>query len=646
MFSIAPKKDKIEFVLSDKVLRLDFEFNNINKNFSDVISVEKTDRYYKVKRKIKNVSCGMANLYELKTEIVFDFSKDSASDYYYSCENMRLFSTYTLPVDFDRTLKNIENNAEFNINIDTKYADYYAINERILSAPYLQFPAVLVSNYQTEAGIVFGSLSQKVFYHNYEITHKNNKISVCLFSSFKGIEYREVLPGEELIDYFYVGYTETAGDINEIFDAYTQELRKEILDCEGSKTTNRHTLIWDSWNDGIYRDVNESMLLDEAKAYKKYFKNAEWFQLDDGYSAYCEKNVDLDSHGIGVVYEGEGGIDHNKFPGGLKDYTDKIKDLGLKPAVWIGGLCPHKTEIYLKHPEWFIDFSYRIDSSSPLDVSFDESREYMQTAIKTFISDYGFEGVKHDFWSYAFEEKNNILSHNVKSGYEYRTWWLSFLRGVLGENGYIGVACDLSQGNPFLGKYINNYRFGLDICSGMWDRVLTTMSWAVSVLSTHSGDLCIPNSDSIGLLPGLNDTDFMFVVNFQIITRSLVEISGRFSLVDENNPRLKVLQRATQFLNNGENVYFAKYDYRKKSTSVPEIIYIKSAFDCDSEDYITVALFNAGEKDKEIFFNCEDIGLSDNEHDTELVWQNEKQVLKEFKLKLFPHQSLLLKIKK
>ena len=166
------------------------------------------------------------------------------------------------------------------------------------------------------------------------------------------------------------------------------------------------------------------------------------------------------------------------------------------------------------------------------------------------------------------------------------------------------------------------------------------------MLSPHTGDLFIPNSDSIGLLPGINDEDFMFVVNFQIITRALVEISGRFSLIDENNPRLEVIKRAVQYLNNGEDVYFAKYDYRKKGINLPEIIYINSAFDCADDGYKTVAVFNSGEETKTIRFDNAVIGLSDDEHEVEFVWEKKFVRMKDFLFKLEPHHSVLLKIKK
>ena len=129
------------------------------------------------------------------------------------------------------------------------------------------------------------------------------------------------------------------------------------------------------------------MLFKEAKAVKENFPNAEWFQLDDGYSTYCEENVDLDAHGLGVPYEGDAGVDKEKFPHGLKYYTDEIKKLGLRPAVWIGVFCPVKSEIYKERPEWFIDLRYRVDFSQPLDPSISEVREYMTRALDTFVAE-------------------------------------------------------------------------------------------------------------------------------------------------------------------------------------------------------------------------------------------------------------------
>lgn len=616
------------------------------KVFEISTNIEKIDKGYKVKRQIKNVSNRTLKLKGLKATLSgITFNENPIDDYFYCNENARLFFNLTIPLDYNRYDDNAKENAQFNLSVDRSWCDPGVQAGRICSSPYQPFPAILLSNYQSNDGIVIGSLSQDVFYHSYEVGHKDGYAFIEIYSDFKSVKYREVKPGETLVDEIYIGETKKADDINKIFEDYTSVLRQILSDNAGARKVNRHTLIWDSWNDGVYRDVSEEMLICEAKAVKKYFPNVEWFQLDDGYSAYCEENVDLDAHGIGVVYEGEEGVDYKKFPNGLKGYTDKIKELGLKPALWIGAFCPVKTKIYQERPDWFIDYSYRIDWTQPLDVSKKEVQEYMAFAVETLINKYGFLGLKHDFWSYAFEDRHDLLVNKDKSGYEYRTWWQKTLREIVGD-GYIETGCDISFGNPFLGKYFNNYRFGDDIGAGKWQGVKASVFFSVAVLSTHTGDLFIPNSDSIGLLPGLNDTDFMFAVNWQIITRSLVEISGRYSLVNDNNSRLKVLQRATKYLNNGENVYFAKYDYRQKGLKIPEIMYINTAFDADDDGYVTVALFNADENSKTIKFKFNDIGLSEKTREVEFVWQNRTEKVSKLSFDLSMHESMLLKIKK
>lgn len=611
------------------------------------VCVERVQGGVRVQRKVKNVSTQTLRLGGLKLVLSgVALGGKAEDDYFYCNENPRVFCNLTVPLDYNRQDDNAAENKKFGLSVNRMWCDPGVVTGRICSSPYQPFPAILVSNYSSKTGLVCGSLSQDVFYHSYEVGHENGGAFVEVYSTFKDIAYREVQAGEELVDIVYIGETQNADDINLIFENYTSVLREYLKDNHGASDTNRHSLVWDSWNDGIFRDVSEEMLLAEAKAVKRLFPAVEWFQLDDGYSSYCHENVDLDAHGLGVAYEGDEGVDSVKFPNGLKGYTDKVKALGLKPAIWIGGWCPVQAKLYREKPEWFLPYQYRIDFAQPLDVSQEQVREYMSYAMDTLVVKYGFEGVKHDFWTYAFEDRHDLLKNKNKSGYEWREWWHKQIRSRLPAYGYLETGCDISMGNPFIGKYFNNYRFGLDIQDGKWDRIKTTMFWAVGILSPHTGDLFIPNSDSIGLLPGLSDDDFTFVVNWQIVTRTLVEISGRFSRVDENNPRLKVLQRAVQYLNNGESVYFANYDYRQKGVSLPEIIYINSAFDCADEGYKTVAVFNSGETEKEICFTPADIGLTDGEHEVEFVWENKFESLDTFRFLLKPHQSVLLKIKK
>lgn len=632
------------FNTADYLSRMSFIpvlYGSANKNsIVSSLSIENAKNGIILTRVIKNAADVSLPLIELQTSFSgLSFGKNAEDDYFYTNENPHLYGQFTIPIDFDRADPYSPANARFGLEIDTSYADPGVLCERILSSPYQPFPAVLLSNYQSDTGLIFGSVSQDVFCHNVLLRHRDGGIEMTVISCMKDIDYRILLPGEELVDRFYLGVTDKAQDINNIFDGYTDTLRILLRGNCACSDVNRHTMIWGSWNDGIYRDVSEEMLLREARAVKRLFPNVEWFQLDDGYSAHCEKNVDLDADGIGVPYVGENGVDKAKFPNGLRHYTDEIRRIGLRPSVWIGGLCPVKTRIFRERPEWFIDYRYRLDWAQPLDVSVPEARAYMKKALDVFVDEYGFEGVKHDFWSYAFEDRHPLLRGKDRSGYEYRAWWLQTIRDKLG-NGYLQAGCDVATGNPFLGKYFNNYRFGEDVAAGIWRRVLATVLAGVSVLTTQTGDLLIPNSDSIGLLPGLNDRDYMFVVNYQIITRTLVEICGLFSKVSDDHPRLAVIKRATKYLNNGENVYFPNYDYRAKGKIFPEVIYIKSPFDGAPEYQYTVALFNPFETERTVTVRAADFGLSSCRF-TEVWAPEKKEEADGMSVRLAPHESRL-----
>lgn len=607
----------------------------------------RTDKGYIVKRRIFNPTDQPIGVGELKFELSgISFGGSPEKDYFYCNENNRVYGTMTIPVDYDRENPDSPANARLDTLIDSRWADPGVTGKRICASPYQPFPAILLSNYQSKKGLIIGSLSQETFCHSFETGHSEEGLFVSVFSSFKGIDRRELAAGEEIFDEFCILETDCADDINRLFDGYAALLREKLAGNCGAGRANRHTMLWDSWNDGIFRNVSHDMLIGEAKAVKSLFPNVEWFQLDDGYAALCDENPDLSAHGIGVVYEGEGGVDKVKFPYGLKGYTDRIKEIGLKPSIWVGCLCPVESKICEERPEWFIDYGYRIDFSRPLDVSREDVRKYMDYAFDELVKQSGFEGIKLDFWSYAFEDSHNLLSGKNKSGYEYREWFYKTIREKIPAYGYLQTGCDVSCGNPFLGKYVNNYRFGLDVGTGNWDHIKTTVFWGMACLTTHTGDLLIPNSDSIGLFAGLSDTDFMFVVNYQIITRTLVEISGRFSGKDIDKKRLAIVQRATSYLNNGEKVYFPRYDYRKQGNVLPEIIYIDSAFDGKAEEGTrvkTVALFNADEREKKVSFSLKDIGEEGVATFTD-VWSGESERGGEYACTLCPHGSKLLTV--
>ena len=573
------------------------------------------------------------------------FGKDPKEDYFYHNENPRIYEKMGIPVDFDRVNNSNVKDFGFDEMAGNRWADPGVVHERIGRSPYQPFPAILVSNYGSERGIVHGTLSQKVFYHNYLANREDGRVTLEIFSGFKDIAFMSCPAGKNLMDQWYLGVTEQAADLEKIFENYIAVLEKYLPALYGSSDINRKWMVWGSWNDGISRKISEEMILKEARFLKENFPTVRWIQVDDGYAVHVPP-----AHGLGMPYEGEAGVDHKKFPRGLRAYTDEIRRIGLRPAVWIGGFCPKHAPIYQEHPEWFINYDYRTTDSAPLDVSQEEVREYIRHALDVFFYEYGFEGMKHDFWSYAFEDSHDLLKNKDRSGYEYRTWWLQEIRKRIPGDGYLQTGCDIVMGNPFLAEYFTNYRYGIDIGNGNWDYVKTNFLWGAACFATHTAHLFVPNSDSVGLFPGLNDTEAMFCLNYCLATHSMVEIAGKLSESAPDNPRLKTLKKAVCNPNNGQEVFLGGYNYRDRENLIPRIIYFKTPhFSVEENNALmplrTAGLFNIEENSIKVTFSAETFGLPAGKYLVTDVWSGETVALEDsFTVEIEAHGSRLYAI--
>ena len=598
------------------------------------------------KRTLKNISGGSLTTTELGVELTgLNFGEKPEKDYFYHVENPRIYSQLAMLVDLKRSADMVEDSG-FDSTAGTKWADPGVVSERIGASPYQPFPAILVSNLDTDRGIVHGSLSQKIFFHNYMLSHEEGGMSFLILSSCKAINSLEVGRGAVLTDSWYLGSTERADDLEAMFSEYTDILRKRVPLAYGASNINRHSVIWGSWNDGIFRDIDELRLLKMAEFLKENLPTVEWMQIDDGYAKLAGE---LEyAHGLGAPYENSCGVDLKKFPNGLKHFTEEIKKCGIRPAVWIGGKSHKESLVFKEHPEWFFDYSYRLPNAGVFDPSIPDAREYMKSALDFFFTECGFDGMKHDFWSYAFEDSGDFLKNNDETGYQWRTWWLSEVRKRLPGDGYFQTGCDIVMGNPFLGEFFTNYRYGTDIGHGDWESVLINFMWGSTCFALHIGDIIVPNSDSIGLLPGLTDDEALLCINFCLISRSLVEVSG-WLYQDPDHPRMKWVKKALACPNNGQDVFFANFDYRT-THDAPEIWYIKtphfSLFSNDSLPCRTIGVFNLGEDEKTYCLRPENFGLDPNEkYLITDVWSLKTEVfLNEYEFALAPHVSRLLAI--
>ena len=603
-------------------------------------------------RALKNVSAGELRFKEFLVRLDgLSFGTDPAGDYFFHSENARIYGEYCLKVDLVRDPGMLAGDTEYDTDGGTRWADPGTVSERIGRSVYQPFPAVLVSNFESAAGIVHGSLSQERLFHNYILRHDaGGRLTLKIYSSCKAVDYLVIPPGGVLRDETSYLASVLAEDLRGVFSGYVRALEGSAAPAGRAPSPSRNAAIWDSWNEGVREDISEDELLAQADFIAAELPTVDWLQVDNGYAVGAKRDVTCHPHGLGMPYEGHAGLDRSKFPHGFRHFTDEVKKRGLKPAVWIGCHVPTRAPLCKDHPEWFLDYSYRFDKSdheqAVLDISLPEVRDYVRKALDYYLVESGFMGVKLDFWSYAYEDSHGLLANRDRTGYDYRHWFLSEIRKRLPAGGFLGTACDIGMGNPFLGRYLSSYRFGIDIGVGHWDHMVATARWAAFYLNTRTGHFLIPNADAIGILPELGDAEVLTWINFCLVARAMVEVSG-WLYKNRQHRRVPWVKKALCCPNNGEDVFFGDFDFRRDSGPPATWYFEGPHFSLQRGNGAlpvrTVVLFNWGETARSIALRPESVGLGRGTYLVTDVWKQRSYPLGQKRtFRLGPHESRLL----
>jgi len=129
----------------------------------------------------------------------------------------------------------------------------------------------------------------------------------------------------------------------------------------------------------------------------------------------------------------------------------------------------------------------------------------------------------------------------------------------------------------------------------------------------------------------------------------MVEIAGKLSQATDEK-RVKILKKAVCNPNNGQDVYFAGYDYRRKEYCVPEVMYFKTPHFSTLENaeglpVRTVGLFNIEDEAKTIGFSLDQLGLEKGKYILTDVWSGEQFEIKDsIDFVIRPHASRLFAV--
>lgn len=149
-------------------------------------------------------------------------------------------------------------------------------------------------------------------------------------------------------------------------------------------------IMLNSW-ESVYFDLNEQKLIkfaDKAKCL-----GFDGVVIDDGW--FGGRNDDTTS--LGDWFENK-----EKFPNGIKAYSEYLTSIGLTLGIWIEPeMISEKSELYKNHPDWALKCKNAKEivgrNQLILDLTKDEVADYIYKSLQRLVKDYGARYIKWDF---------------------------------------------------------------------------------------------------------------------------------------------------------------------------------------------------------------------------------------------------------
>jgi len=247
---------------------------------------------------------------------------------------------------------------------------------------------IILHDMNREEGMVLGNESTGVLKHTslfYEtqdiclgLTHKNSA-----FPFRKWIEKGQSFETPQVFTMVY----NRQKTIENILNVTIPDFVRKYMGISLSSLPEKPTFVYNTW-EPFYKNINEKLIMELAKAAAD--AGMKEFVIDDGWQ---------DSYG-------DWGIDHAKFPNGLKPVFDYIKSLGMKPGLWVSiGSASPESKAYKAHPEWFVTDSAGKPAS--LHMPGDKEKytacfgtgwyDYIKNILMKLSVEYGLEYFKLDF---------------------------------------------------------------------------------------------------------------------------------------------------------------------------------------------------------------------------------------------------------
>ncbi len=317
--------------------------------------------------------------------------------------------------------------------------------------------------------------------------------------------------------------------LDRIYDTYLDELVKLYRQrFAGAHSVLDHRPVYCTWNYGIYTGLSEADCLKRIRLAAKAQKGG-IFQIDHGYQPAHPPHL---SWGYLDAYYPDTGAtwDKTRFPGGPQRFVAECRKAGLTPAIWWTPRMDIGGPISRDHPDWIA----RNAAGQPIahvgdlhpDYSVPGVRQFIAKTLRTVIHDWGFAGIKLDFFSWAFDAPD-LVYQGGGTHIQWRRWLLNLIRRELGPQGYFLHCVSCPLGNPFLAvDGCDAFRAGTDIDHGGWENHIANCSWLLASLGACGRRTWYADMDSFMGAPQYPDHERRFRCAVGYLTAGMIDISG------------------------------------------------------------------------------------------------------------------------
>jgi hypothetical protein len=423
------------------------------------------------------------------------------------------------------------------------------------------FPGVFVFAAGAPVGLLVAQASQERLNAFFRFRGRMERQDKWLFEIEErviGIGSLTLAPGQRLRGEKLFFHLAGANDPQRVTGAYYRLLQADGVFARRAQNPLPAQRIYCTWNYDFFADIDQEKLLAQLPVIRRSLPRVKFVQLDDGYQA-CHAPGQRAM--IDLCYgDLEYPFDRTRFPDGPKALADRVKAAGLRPAIWLGLWASTGSRMLKDHPDWVLRddtgmaliFDKWYGGTAILDPSVPGVRDYLDRMCRIVFGEWGYEGVKLDFSSFAFNAKRVRYRFPGKSAVERRHELEAIFRRHLPADGFFGWCVVAGTAQPFLNQ-ADYFRNAIDINKGDWPTVKRVAMWTANTNMLLQERPCLPNLDSIGWSEEFDEVNWQTWLNFAAVAGGALEVSGDLRKLDE--ARLARLARTLELSDPVRRVY-------------------------------------------------------------------------------------------